>query len=72
MDNGTRFPDGEVGVGVVEGREAAIGIDGSVRGLFDGGERDRDGGIGNREFVEDDGHAGWVGTAFAVECEGED
>ena len=70
LENCAGFPEGEIGVGVVDGREAAVGVDGCVGGGFYGREGDGDGGEGKGEFVEEDDDLGGVDAAGSVEENG--
>jgi len=64
LDDGARLPDGDAGVGVVDGWEPAVGVDGEVLGLLDVCHRDGFGFVGDPELFEDHGDLGRVGAAF--------
>ena len=65
LDDGTGLPQGDVGVGVVDGWEPTVGVDGEVFGLLDIGESDGDDFVRETEFFQHDGDFGGVGTALA-------
>lgn len=54
FDDGAGLPEGDVCVRVVDGWEAAVGVDGDVGGGFDVGDGDRDYFVGQVEFFEED------------------
>lgn len=72
LDDGAGFPQREVGVGIVDGGDAPVGIDGDIVGLLDLGERHLDDLVRKIQFGEDDGHARGIGAALAVDCDGLD
>lgn len=66
--NGTRFPEVEAGVRVVDSRTAAIGVYGKVLGLLALSEVGRLELVGDVQDLEDDGHLDRVGCGVdAVE-----
>ncbi len=70
FDDGARFPEGEVGVGVVDGGEAAVGVAGEVVWGFDVGEGGCGYVVGEVEFFEQDGDFAGVGAALAPDVDG--
>jgi hypothetical protein len=65
FDNSAGFPQRKVGVGVMNGGDAAVGIDGQVRGFFDRREGNECDFVRDIELGEDNGYFGGVGTAFS-------
>ena len=66
------FPERDAGVGVVDGWEPAVGVDGQVLGLLDVRERNGDYFVREVEFLEDDGDFGRVGAALTPDFDGLD
>lgn len=65
LDDGPGLPQGNVGVWVVDGRQASVGVDGQVFGLLDIGQGHDDGLVGKAKLLEDDGDLGRVGATLA-------
>ena len=70
LEDGPGLPEGDVRVGVVDGGDAAVGIDGEVFGGFDVREGDGVYLVGETEFPEQDGDFGWVGAKFTPDLDG--
>ena len=70
LENGAGLPEGDVRVGIMDGGDAAIGIDGEIFGLFDVREGDRVYLVGKAEFTEQDGDFGRVGADFTPDLDG--
>ncbi len=70
FDDCARFPEGEVRVGVVDGGEAAVGVEGEVGWGFDVGEGGCGDVVGEVELFEDDGDFAGVGAALAPDVDG--
>ena len=70
LEDGAGLPEGDVGVGVVDGGDAAVGVDGEVFGLLDVREVDGVYFVGNAEFAEQDGDFGRVGAKFTPDLDG--
>lgn len=62
LDNGAGLPQRKAGVGVLNGRDAAVGVHGLEGLLVEDGEVHDLRGVGDRELVEDDGDLPWVGA----------
>jgi len=55
-----RLPESDVGVGIMEGWNATIDVDGEVLGILDRREGNRDGFVGNAQLLQDKMHFGRV------------
>lgn len=72
FDNGTGLPQGDAGVGVVDGGQATVGVDGEVLGLLDFGELNIVELVREAELLQDDADFGRVGTALTPDFDGFD
>jgi hypothetical protein len=72
LDDGAGFPQGEVGVGVVDGGHAAVGVDLEELGLFEVGELDVVELVGEAELLAHHADLGRVGAVLAVDGDGLD
>ena len=70
LEDGAGLPEGDVGVGVVDGGDAAVGVDGEVFGLLDVREGNGVYVVGKAEFLEHDEDFGRVGATFTPERDG--
>ena len=70
LEDGAGLPEGEVRVGVVDGGDAAVGVDGEVFGLFDVRQVNGVYLVGKAEFPEHDGDFGRVGANFPPDLDG--
>ena len=70
LEDGAGFPEGDVRVGVVDGGDAAVGIDGQVCGFFEFREVYGVYLMGKTEFPEQDGDFGRVGANFPPDLDG--
>ena len=70
LENGAGFPEGEACVGVLDGGDPAVGVDGGVGGLLDVVPGDRDDFVREAELVEDYLDFRWVGPSLAIELDG--
>jgi len=70
LDDGAGLPEGDARVGVVDGGEPAVGVDGEVLGLLEVRQWDGFGLVGHPELFEDHGHLGRVGAAFTPDFDG--
>lgn len=62
LDNASGFPERQASVGVLNRRDASVGIDGLERRLLQVLKLAELGGVRDSELVQDDGHFPWVGT----------
>ena len=73
LDNGTGLPESDVRIGVVDGWQATVGIDGEVLRGFDMLELDsRVNVVRKAEFLEDYGDFGRIGTTLTPNLDGLD
>lgn len=63
LDDGARLPEGDASVGVLNGGEAAVGVDGEVGLLLHLGEVEELGLRGDPELLHDEGNLPGVGPA---------
>ena len=61
LDDGAGLLEGDARIGVVDGGEPAVGVNGEVSGLLDVGQRDGFCVVGDAELFEDHGDFGRVG-----------
>lgn len=67
FDDGARFPEGKVGVGVVDGGHATIGVDSGELGTLNIGEADFFDLVGKAELLDQHAHFCRIGSSSAVE-----
>ena len=70
LDDSARLEQRQVGVGVVDRGQAAVGVDGRVLRFLDVGEGDVLDLVGQPEFLEDHDHLDRVGPGLAVGLDG--
>ena len=67
LDNGTGLPQSNAGIGVVDGWQPTVGINGDVLGLLDIRERNSVDLIWKAEFLQEDGDFVRIGTFVTEE-----
>ena len=65
LQDSAGFPECDIGVGIMDGGEATVGVDGDVLSALDIAHGDMDDFVGESELFENEADFGRVGTALA-------